>query len=65
MDPVSQISGQQARLRNLGLFDQEIDGESSPEFEDAVRGFQAAQGIEPTGNVDEATAHALESAHGC
>jgi hypothetical protein len=64
LDPVSQISGQQARLRNLGWFDHEIDGETSPEFEAAVRDFQVAHDIEPSGTVDDATAEALETAHG-
>jgi Putative peptidoglycan binding domain len=65
LDPVAQISGQQARLKNLGFFDHPVDGQSSPDFEQAVRSFQAANKIEPTGKVDDDTAKALQSAHGC
>jgi N-acetylmuramoyl-L-alanine amidase len=65
VDPVSEIAGQQARLKNLGLFDREIDGETSPEFEEAVKSFQAANNIDPTGKVDDATQQALQKAYGC
>jgi hypothetical protein len=65
VNPVTEIAGQQARLRNLGLFDGEVDGETSPEFEEAVRSFQAANKIEPAGKVDGATAQALQKVFGC
>jgi len=49
------LSGAQGRLKNLGLFDGEIDGESSPEFERALRGFQLRYELPRTGVLDVAT----------
>jgi hypothetical protein len=64
VDPVTQISGQQARLRNLGLFSGDVDGVASPAFQDAVRAFQLARGMDATGEMDEAAGTALQTAHG-
>lgn len=65
VDPVSEISGVQARLRNLGYNPGEIDGRMGPETRAALEQFQTDRDIQVTGRPDQATRDALEQAHGC
>jgi hypothetical protein len=58
------ISGAQGRLKNLGYFDGEIDGKTSPELESALRRFQLQHDIPRTGELDDATSKALAGRHG-
>jgi len=64
LDPVEQISGVQGRLRNLGLFGGAVDGEMSNALEVSLQLFQASQGLEPNGLVDDPTRDALVRAYG-
>ena len=64
MDPVTEISGIQGRLQNLGYYGGAIDGVMSAELETALRGFQSASGMEPTGQLDDHTRVALVREHG-
>ncbi len=64
LDPVEQISGVQGRLRNLGFFGGAVDGEMSDALESSLQRFQASQGIEPHGLIDDSTRDALVRAYG-
>lgn len=64
LDPTDEISGAQGRLRNLGFAACEVDGVAGPETEEALRLFQAAAGLEETGQLDAPTADALRARHG-
>lgn len=63
MDPPSEISGLQKRLRNLGLYDGPFHGKASPAFTRAVGAFQALTGLPPTGEPDETTVAHLVGQH--
>lgn len=62
--PADTIAGAQARMRNLGKYSGASDGEANPAFSDALKRFQEANALEPTGELDEATADVLREAHG-
>ena len=64
LDPVTEITGVQARLGNLGFYEGEIDGKMSDELEKAIRDFQEKKGLEPTGKLDESFRQELEKAYG-
>ena len=64
LDPPTEISGVQARLANLGLFQGELDGKESDELTAAIIAFQQTAGLDATGEVDEATLAELEGHHG-
>lgn len=62
------VSGAQARLRNLGFYDGDINGELDDATREAVRNFQASAGLEEsrqTGDLDDQTCMLLEDRHGC
>jgi hypothetical protein len=58
LDPIEERSGVAMRLAHLGYLSRE-DVDSH-----AISAFQAAQGLDPTGEMDETTRAALETAHG-
>jgi hypothetical protein len=64
LDPVTEETGIQARLRNLGFYRGPVDGTMSEEYEAAIKLFQERQKLAQTGIVDDALRNALESAHG-
>lgn len=70
MDPIDEASGQKMRLANLGFYAPKFAGAGRDETRDdaqlgaALKAFQAAKGIEPTGVADDATKTALTDAHG-
>jgi len=61
LDPVEAESGVRARLQNLG-FDA---GEDAEKLRSALQRFQQAQGLELTGQADDATRKKLVEQHGC
>lgn len=63
IDPVDELSGVQGRLTNLGFPCGAIDGVSSPATRRALRAFQAAVGLEPTGEADAETRRELVRRH--
>jgi hypothetical protein len=63
LDPITQVSGIQMRLRNLDFYNGEIDGELNEKTEWAIEEFQRRQGLEPTGRVDDRTRAKLEEVH--
>lgn len=64
LDPITETSGVQGRLLNLGFSPGPIDGEWGPHTAAALRHFQAAQRLPRTGQLDDATRDALVAAHG-
>lgn len=69
MDPVTEDSGVMKRLRHLGYDEPQYSVPLTPDaekerMEEAVAVFQHEHGLEPTGQVDDATRAALIEAHG-
>ena len=64
LDPVEEKSGVQSRLRNLGHYFGESDGDNDYLIEAALRGFQHKYGLPETGENDEATKIKLKEVHG-
>lgn len=64
IDPIDKNSGVQARLRGLGYYDGETSQAVNPETEQAVKDFQEAYNLEPTGQIDDAFRSKLESIYG-
>jgi len=65
LDPVEEISGQQARLTNLGYFYGKVAGNSSPDFVSAVEEFQCDHGLKVDGKCGPVTQAKLKEVHGC
>lgn len=64
IDPAKQASGAQGRLRNFRLYEGGIHGDLDDETKQAISDFQRIKGIEPTGELDDKTAKALEDEYG-
>ena len=64
VDPIEEISGVKSRLRNLGLYDGEIDDEITPEMTTAIAEFQRSVPLPGEGELDDQTREALVTAHG-
>jgi localization factor PodJL len=56
------VANVQAALQQQGYYHGDIDGILGPETRASLAEFQSAQGLEPTGAVDEPTAEALNLA---
>ena len=65
LDPVDEVTGQQGRLRNLGYFTGDIDGNASPAFEMAVEEFQCEQKLTVDGICGPQTQAKLKEVYGC
>lgn len=63
LDPVAEISGVQARLRNLGFYRGALDGEWNDETKQAWAAFQATVGLPVTEQLDAATQQKLQRTH--
>ncbi len=59
MDPGQVVANVQSALQQQGYYQGEIDGVLGPQTRAALAEYQSAQGIEPTGAVDEPTLDAL------
>ncbi len=57
-----QIQAVQERLNALGYDAGTVDGAAGPKFSEALTSFQTANGLDATGELDEKTIAALESA---
>lgn len=64
LDPITETTGIQGRLRNLGFYDGPIDGLCTQRVAFGIQGFQRAQGLESSGRLDDSTRDALLRAHG-
>jgi N-acetylmuramoyl-L-alanine amidase len=66
LDPIDTLSGQQARLNNLGYDAGNSADANDEQFRSAVEEFQCDRGIKPiTGVCDTATQAKLKTEHGC
>jgi Putative peptidoglycan binding domain len=63
MRPLDDVAGVQDRLRNLGFDCGDERGEIGPNTQEALRAFQASQGLNPSGEVDAATRSKLTAMH--
>lgn len=64
LDPHDSPSGIQQRLRALGFYFGAVDEEIGPQTQAAIRRFQTKQGLEVSGEADDATVDALRDAYG-
>ena len=65
LDPVAEISGQVARLNNLGYFAGALDGSDEDAFESAVEEFQCDNSLTVDGICGPKTQAKLKEVHGC
>lgn len=63
MDPITEMTGVQGRLTNLGYRCGPIDGQLSAATAAALAAFQRDAGLPPTGELDQPTRDALAQAH--
>jgi len=63
LDPITELSGVQKRLKNLGFYNGRFDGEMNPALEEAIRIFQTKYDIEVTGELDETTREKIREVH--
>lgn len=64
MPPIEETKGILARLKNLGFDCGNVEGELDPKAQLALKEFQTANGLEPTGQPDGATAALLRQMEG-
>lgn len=64
LDPSTEISGLQGRLRHLGYAVGPADGNLDPRAEEALRAFQTEHELEVTGELDPATQDKLRELTG-
>ena len=64
LDPVKVLPGVQARLKGLGYYDGVTAQDMNPETEQAIKDFQEANSLEPTGKLDDALRSKLEDIYG-
>lgn len=65
LDPVTENTGVQGRLKNLGFDCGPVDGIIGPRTRQALKSFQEAYDLEVTGDADDDTRADLEEMHGC
>ncbi|WP_437994350.1 peptidoglycan-binding domain-containing protein [Sorangium sp. So ce145] len=63
LDPITQTTGIQGRLKNLGLYEGAVDGGEGPATHAAVSQFQMRCGLPVTGEADDATRRRLLELH--
>jgi hypothetical protein len=62
--PIDELVGVQARLMNLGFYDGPLDDQMTDDTVAALQEFQASAGLDPVGELDDATRDALKAAFG-
>lgn len=65
LDPLEEVSGQRARLNNLGYVCAETGSADSAEFRSAVEEFQCEQELQVDGICGTNTQARLKQVHGC
>ena len=65
IDSIDEISGVQARLRNLGFYVGKIDGILDAKTKAAIRFFQEEHQLSVTGEPDQPTQQKLKEIYGC
>lgn len=63
LDPITELSGVQARLRNLGFLNGTIDGQMSDEFRQAIREFREKTGLPEGEEIDDDFRKKLQETH--
>ena len=63
LNPIADLTGVQARLRNLGYFDGAEDGKDSPELREAVRRFRKDRQLPDGEEIDAALRDELKKQH--
>ncbi len=53
LDPIEEVSGVQARLKNLGFYGGEVNGQLDKETTEAIVAFQKTSGLPETGRIDQ------------
>lgn len=64
LDPISETSGIQGRLQNLGFYTGPLDGLYTQALAFSIQRFQQSLGLGPSGALDDALRDALLNAHG-
>jgi N-acetylmuramoyl-L-alanine amidase len=64
LDPITEINGVQMRLENLGYYQGGVDGKWNDATHLAILSFQKDNGLEATGEIDDALRAKLVAAHG-
>jgi len=64
LNPITELSGVQMRLSNLGFECGAADGEMNAETIEALKQFQESKGLQPTGELDDNTRKKLEDVYG-
>jgi N-acetylmuramoyl-L-alanine amidase len=64
IDPITEVSGVQGRLNNLGYECGPINGQANEETRSAIRSFQQAYGLQETGEMNEETRNKLQEIYG-
>jgi hypothetical protein len=62
LDPVDTVTGAQQRLANLGFLEEDA-GETAELDEEALRAFQLANDLQPSGELDDSTVAKLAEIH--
>jgi hypothetical protein len=65
LDPIDEVSGQVARLNNLGYFAGKLDGSDDDAFDSAVEEFQCDNSLTVDGDPGPKTQAKLKQIHGC
>ena len=63
-DPITEITGVQKRLGNLGYYMGQADGSLNEELEQAICDFQEANGLKATGKLDDSLRDKLQEVCG-
>ena len=64
MDPITTVTGLQARLRQLGRYHGEVDGDLSTSWSAAILQYQRANGLPQTGVIDQGFRDAAQRDYG-
>jgi hypothetical protein len=64
LDPITEVTGIQGRLRNLDYYDEDVDGELNDATKLALEMFQSSESLTVTGEPDTATRERLLRVHG-
>lgn len=65
MDPITERTGVEKRLANLGLLHPSVDSTPEEALARALQTFQRLQGLDPTGEPNDETRRRLVAAYGC
>jgi hypothetical protein len=65
LDPIDEVTGQAARLANLGYYFEPLQPVDEDEFKSAVEEFQCDHGLKVDGKCGPATQAKLKQEHGC